>query len=360
MNIGEQIFEALTDVGADLVDMAEHQRFAGSPWRKAVSLAACAALLIGMGAAARQLFSGIQRREPETTEVSAPVAYTAVSEPLPETVPAENDAAPEWEPLAFYVFDPNPSRDDSPSKAIDAEGNVILEVESGRIQPLVDQATGETIGIQVWHLPEGGTIGEAYLDEYTLDGTPTYTNLMAYEHQVLGNVEIFNSYVDGEWVASLYDRAGETWLRGDLQTGCVVGDCIQVTPMDDSGGQVQLHDRNGKLTVMNQTLDSYLVWDGRAYFNVVNEDGRQGLVDAGGNPVIPHSYTELHGIYNGYVVYGDETGYYAADLETGEIVFQWPHAILGVWDGYALVGDDAEVRGLERPRTGRGSGHRGS
>ena len=64
MNLGEQIFEALSDVGIDLVDMAEHERFAKPFWHRVLPLAASAALLIGMGAAVRHHFSDLQPREP--------------------------------------------------------------------------------------------------------------------------------------------------------------------------------------------------------------------------------------------------------------------------------------------------------
>ena len=77
MNIGEQIFEALTDVGTDLVDMAEHQRFAKSPWRKAVSMAACLAMVVGMGAAAWQILPDLKHKTPTVSETPKVVEYSA-------------------------------------------------------------------------------------------------------------------------------------------------------------------------------------------------------------------------------------------------------------------------------------------
>ena len=52
----ERLFRAIGDVGGDLVDLAEKQTFAPSPWRKWGSLAACLAVLLCLGALAMPYF----------------------------------------------------------------------------------------------------------------------------------------------------------------------------------------------------------------------------------------------------------------------------------------------------------------
>lgn len=58
MTFAEQILEALGDVGTDLVDMSEKQRFPGSVLRRTLPVAACAALLLTGALVANRYLTG--------------------------------------------------------------------------------------------------------------------------------------------------------------------------------------------------------------------------------------------------------------------------------------------------------------
>lgn len=45
---GELVFRAMGGIGGDLIDTAEHRRFAAGPWRRLLPMAACLALLVGL------------------------------------------------------------------------------------------------------------------------------------------------------------------------------------------------------------------------------------------------------------------------------------------------------------------------
>lgn len=339
MNVGEQIFSALTDVGTDLVDMAEHQRFDRSPWRKLASMAACLAVILGLGAALWYYLPGtpVQPVDPDPVITDDPIDNPA---PGPEQAADEAVNRKELDALPFYIFASDPEDDTKPSKVLDADGQVILEVASGHVEPLVDQLTGEYVGIMVYHLAPGQTLGSAYLDEYTLDGKQVYSHLMAYAHEILGDIEIISSYADGLYSAALYGHSQKDWLRGDLLSGQVVGNCIIATPMNRTGEEIWVFDSTGKLTVFDDpAMDSYYVSGGKTYFIVADAEGRLGLTDDHGNQLVPCQYTDIYSSRNGYLRCRDKNGSYAIDEATGQVMFQWAYDILEVYDDLALVND---------------------
>ena len=67
---GEWMFRAIGDVGSDLIDSAEHRRFAAGIWRRLAPLAACLVLLVGLGLLAAPL-------------LQTPPQETAPATPLP-------------------------------------------------------------------------------------------------------------------------------------------------------------------------------------------------------------------------------------------------------------------------------------
>lgn len=339
MNLGEQIFSALTDVGTDLVDMAEHQRMERSPWRKLGSIAACLAVLLGLGAALRYYLPGTSIQQVESDPI---IQDTSVDSPIPS--PEQTDTEPislrALNSPPFYIFASDPEDDTKPTKVLDPNGQVILEVASGRVEPLVNQLTGEYEKIMVYHLAQGQTLESAYLDEYTLEGDLISSHLMAYSHEILGDIEIISSYANGLYSATLYGHPETKWLRGDLLSGQVVGNCIIATPTNRSGEEFWIFDSTGNLTVFDSfAIDSYYVSGGKTYFIVANSEGSLGLTDDHGNQLAPCQYTDIYSCYNGYLRCRDKNSSYILDEATGQAVFQWPYDILDAFDELALVND---------------------
>ena len=101
MTVAEQILEALGDVGIDLVDMSEKQRFSGSLLRSVLPVAACAALLLTGGMLAHRYLTAPPGGEGAAAAVLADQseAVGPVVEAVPDRVlltsqssPAEGDS----------------------------------------------------------------------------------------------------------------------------------------------------------------------------------------------------------------------------------------------------------------------------
>ena len=342
MNIGEQIFEALTDVGTDLVDMAEHQRFAKSPWRKAVSMAACLAMVVGMGAAAWQILPDLKHKTPTVSETPKVVEYSAeVENPEPEPpVLVEEERGWQPESLPFYVYDPDPYSRDDPVKAIAPDGRVLVEAESGELQPLIDELTGEYVAILVRHLPQTNSLEGAYLDVYDLEGNLITARLMAHDTRILGDIQLYNTYVDGEFTASLYDRRQEEWIPAVYAKAYIMGNVIVAEPVDD--GMAWVYDHTGRGRQLPENMSSYLLDDGIFCVIVSDGNGCFGLEDAFGTPLTECIYTSIVSAGNGYAHCETEHDHFAVDLTTGEVVFQWDGDIYGVWEnGFVVQGSES-------------------
>lgn len=341
MSRAEQLFAALSDVGIDLIDMAQTRRFSKSPWRTVLGTAACAAVILSAA-----LFLHRQPQVDPPAEVLPPPVIEIVEEiPPVELPPVETrteepeEYAPyttELKSLPFYVFDPDPERDDTPSKAIAADGSVLLEVDSGRIEPLKDEATGEYLAILVIHSRTADH--DSYYDIYNLEGGKIAGMLQAYNIQCFGSLVMILDDMGGEYTASLYGREHSDLLRSDFHTGMLVGDCLWMTPKNSDGQTHFLYDSEGNLTELHDTpIATYFLWQNRTYFVTGTEDTGYGLMDSKGNLLIQKDYRNILGISGGYARCVKETGECLVDIATGEAVFQWPHPILQVCGAYILV-----------------------
>ncbi len=335
MKQAEQILNALGDVGNDLVDMAEHLVFAKSPWRRLAPLAACLAVLVGLGAAVcvwlpRQPVA-VPRRQPEIK--SAVIQETPVKPPEPEETDAAEDIRA-LKPLPFYVL----NRHDAivgPAVAVDGEGRVLVETEQGTIDPLIDQATGEYLAIMVDCRSDTVPQEDNQILLYDLQGKLLQA-IQAQDIICLGDVVI----VSGADHAALYRRSDGSLIRADLKNASIWSDFICAVPQDGSAQYLFL-DGTGAVTAQvppEQTnAGTYMGSSGTYYLLLENQEGLLGLLDKNGNWVLPQIYDEFLGLsYNHAICHLDGT-WRAVDLSTGETVLEWPWYILDVFDGGAIV-----------------------
>jgi len=344
MKRSEQVLAAMNGIGDDLVVMAEQQTFPRGAWQRIVPVAACLVLILGTAAALRQLLPLPVQSEPLAQEEELPaeesvpkVPSKAPEEPVP-TEQAQEPVLRQLKSLDFYVFDPDPETDTGPSKAIAADGTVLLEVESGRIEPLIDQASGEYVAITVCRRAGGATANASYYDIYTLGGKPVVNGMAAYGIECLGNMVLVLESDGVNYRASVFQRDTYALLRNNFRTGMVVGDCIWLTPQDGDGSVQYLIDDTGALTTAEVPVDSYFIWQNRAYFVVRLENGTMGLMDSKGRELIRDNRMKAcYGISNGYARCEDETGHYLVDVSTGREVFRWDWPILGAFDQQVMV-----------------------
>ncbi len=348
MKGSEQILDAMSGIGDDLVIMAEQQRFPRSGWQKVLPMAACLLLIIGGIAGLKQLpGQPVQTEPPAETEPPAQTILpsTDVETPPEEVVTPEDPEEPEeishyvreLETPAFYIFDTDDTTDENPSEAIAPDGTVLVSVENGQIEPLIDRATGEYIAILVYHRSDGQTIHEVSYDIYNLQGENAVTGLQAYDVDCLGNVIMVLSDSEGALTVELFARDTYEPVFGGFGSGIIVGDCIWLE-LQVEGEVVQyVADGNGTVRKVLQPIDNYYVWNGQTYF-VTNTPEGVGLMDSHCEPLLPEAEGRtIYGISNGYARCEDENGFYLMDLRTAEEVFRWDSYIVDAFADYVVV-----------------------
>ena len=345
MKRSEQVLFAMNGIGDDLVVMAEQQSFPRSPWQRLLPVAACVALILGAAAALRQLPAAPVQPEPPAQEfvLETPAAEETILEPevtytIEEEAEKPKPFTRELNTQAFYIFDPDPGTDETSSKAIAPDGTVLFETADGQIEPLIDHLTGEYIAITVCRRTVGTSLAGYTYDIYTLDGKQVVTGMAAYDIDCLGNVILVLESDGTNYRASVFRRDSYELLRNDFRTGMIVGDCIWLTPQDGDGTVQYLMDGDGNLTVVETLVDSYFVWQDRAYF-VTGQGGEcLGLMDSKGKQLIEGKYAKVcYGISNGYARCEDENGHYLVDITTGEEVFRWDYPILDAFENHLLL-----------------------
>lgn len=98
MTVAEQILDALGDVGMDLVDMAERQRFPGSLLRRALPVAACAALMLAGGVLAQRYLSADMGTPAAQPAACSEPAYSYTSQPQGQTLLSSQSSACDYGP----------------------------------------------------------------------------------------------------------------------------------------------------------------------------------------------------------------------------------------------------------------------
>lgn len=339
MKQAEQILQAMGGIGDDLVILAEQQTFSRSIWQKAIPAAACLMLILGAAAALRQLPADPVRPQPAPETVlekpaqkaEPDVAYT-INEPM-EDLTEEKAFVRELQPLPFYVFDPDLVNDNTPSKAIGADGTVLLEVESGRIEPLIDQATGEYLAISVLHYPEGAEMEDYYVDLYDLSGSPIREHLPAYGVACVGNVFLVSYVQDGQDMTDLYLRREEA-LAYTLQgsTAMVIGDAVWAHAPGSDGDEWWIFDSDGLRRGVEYRMETWWQDGSGTYVDARDLDGNHWLLDPMGNKLLSvDGYDLVTGVSNGYACCMTGETSELVELATGEVVFRCSGMITDVY-----------------------------
>lgn len=358
MNTSEEILTAMSGIGEDLVVMAEYQRFPRSAWQRVLPMAACLLIVIGSIAGLKKLSAGPVYKEPPAEEyppmefVQPPEETVVPEEPAVEPVETPHYVR-ELDTPAFYIFDTDDTTDKNPSKAIAPDGRVLVSVEQGQIEPLIDKATGEYIAIMVYHRSDGQTIHEVSYDIYNLEGENVANGLQAYDVDCLGNVVMVLSDLGGELTVELFARDTYGSIFGGCGSGIIVGDCIWLEIQEDNGVVQYVADGSGTVRKVLQPIDNYYVWNGQTWF-VTKTAAGVGLMDSHCEVVLPEvDNRNIYGISNnGYARCEDENGSYLIDIRTGEEVFRWESHVMEAFEDFvvayyngneALVSRDGEI-----------------
>ena len=338
MNTSEEILTAMSGIGEDLVVMAEHQRFPRSAWQKVLPVAACLLIVIGSIAGLKNLTAQPVYTEPPTEAVQPPEVVQMPDEVVVPEEPVEiPHCVKELKTPAFYIFDTDDTTDKNPSKAIAPDGSVLVSVEQGQIEPLVDKATGEYMAIMVYHRSDGQTIHEGSYDIYNLEGKNIASMMQAYDVDCLGDVVMVQSDLGGELTVELFARDTYGPIFGGYGSGIVVGDCIWLELQIDNDVVQYVADGSGTVRKVLQPIDNYYVWNGRTYFVTITEQG-VGLMDSHCEEVLSRAEGRtIHGISNGYACCEDKDGFYLMDLRTDEEVFRWDGYIAAAFADFVVA-----------------------
>ncbi len=337
-----QILNAMSGIGEDLVIMAEQQRFPRSVWQQILPVAACLLIIIGGIAGLNKLNSDPVYTQPPTEVETPPEAVQPPEEIIVPEEPAEEPPAiphcvKELKTPAFYIFDTDDTTDANPSKAIAPDGTVLVSVENGKIEPLIDQATGEYMAIMVYHRSDGQTIHEVSYDIYNLEGENMVTGLQAYDVDCLGNVVMVLSDMGGELTVDLYQRDTYASIFGGYGSGIIVGDCIWLELQIDGDVVQYVADREGTVRKVMKPIDNDYVWNGQTYF-VTNTAEGMGLLDSHCESLLPEvEGRTIYGISNGYARCEDENGFYLMDIRTAAEVFRWQDHIIDAFEDFVVA-----------------------
>ena len=144
MKRAQQILWAMTELGDDVVDMAEELRFEKPLWKQLLPIAACLVLLTG-------IVMQIQHLHPIAQEAAtSPPQSAAIVDMQPERPQQTEPTVPEetaqlWTPEAPPCY--TLPLENGGYVAVDRDGNILLQVENGTLSLLTDEATGEALAI---------------------------------------------------------------------------------------------------------------------------------------------------------------------------------------------------------------------
>lgn len=272
-----------------------------------------------------------EQTAPPVTPDAAP---ETVIQPEPVTEPDES-GLPKRLPVYIYSGETD--------KAIDSQGNVLLEGEAGSLSLLRDVYTGELVGIQrschegktvdewgfaqperVWcqlYDPEGNFLLQLESSYVTVSG-----GLMSYYVADTDSYTVLRSS-DGSTVA---EGLRSIWLLD----GMIVTKDIQwkspSTVLDGNGNELWTQPEGWY-------IEGYHHDDGQYYLTAVDPEGLTGLVDLAGQTVLPCQYSQIRGVTKGRATVQDADGWRVLELATGETLMQWPYCIYSLFDRSAVV-----------------------
>jgi len=271
------------------------------------------------------------------------VLEEALPEPPPQEVsvpepPVEEKPAEPQRPMAekFYVYE-NPSYF-PPIRAVAPDGTVLATTLSGRMEPLIDKATGEYAAILISQPSQSSR--ERTYEIYAMDGSTICTGLNANQIELFGGIAVVAYWPEDEYSVSLYRKETGECIAVGLRSAQVSDDYLRVQPVDDVE-EYWFYDRNGQRTIWGLNPDGSRYaetsdgvrwnWDG-------DENGKPGLLRAMGREFARLIYQ--YASYDENYVYADMGDVWQAiDPETEAVVFEWPGRIWGLYEHTALVSD---------------------
>lgn len=361
MKLAQLLLKALTGIGDDLVEEAARPALPRPRWLRLLPWAALFALLVG-GALA------LQRLTPPAAPDAAPSGQEASLQTLPpdeaeETAPAEPDA-PEPDaaalpaalarfhaPRGAYTLERSGFLVGS-QVAVDYDGRVIAETDSGVVSLVWDYATGEVAAVAVEEWAPGQTVPTAdnRISLYSLEGE-NVLDLQAFSLSLMGDVAL----VLGPGGTSLYRRSDRTLLAQDQYTALCIGtDLIAVQPTADAATWL-LYGTDGALIGEARPQDSLTCysWAGRGYLCAVDAHGAVGLLDSQGQWAVEPQYDEVYDVQRGYALCRRGAVYTAVSLADGTALSTEQYiqaafaqgilysagsgAVLQAWDGETLL-----------------------
>lgn len=335
MKAQDSLLHALTDVGDDLVEEAGHLTFPASPLRRILPLAACCAFILGAALA-------IQTWKPSLeAQIILPDSEDTAQEVLPSAEDAPATEVPETTGSVYIL-----KLDDEiygARQAVDFEGNVLVEVEHGELYLLKDESTGEALAICARDNLEDAEIASP-IDLYDLEGT-YLTTIEALRISCTGNVIQVNTGEEYRY----FSRTDHALLASGFEDADLRGDFVLSFDLDT--GMCCLFDTSGSMTATFRTerYDGRLLeWDGKHYFVITDEQGREGLMDTSGAWVLEPAWDGVTAMALGQAVVSLDGKYQVIDLDSKEILFTWLYHIYQIHaEGYVVETEDGWQQALD-------------
>lgn len=213
----EDLFRAIGDVGDDLIHMAEHKRFPNY-WKKWVPMAACMALIVGLGAMALPYFPmgcGSKSAAPEAAPEEPKYSMDVVDQES-KTEEAETPEAPMEEPM-----EAEPEAEEEAAPMVPgADGTAEDSMNGTQEGTEPSDVTQITICSTVYYLRPGivkegatpGNLGQ-YIGEVETSDNEAYIGCPVYE--MAHTVWYSNHAVDGQSVpAEILVEGPDGWIAG--------------------------------------------------------------------------------------------------------------------------------------------------
>ena len=351
MKRAQQILWAMTELGDDVVDMAEELHFEKPLWKQLLPIAACLVLLTG-------IVMQIHHFHPIAQEAATPPPQSKPMVDMQPEMPQQTEpvvpgeTAQLWTPEipACYTL----PLENGGYVAVDRDGNILLQVENGTLSLLTDEATGEALAICHTVHPENPAVGVCTITFYDLAGK-RLEQIEAWSVAVLGDVVVVNhSYSK----FSLYRRSDRSLLQTGIIYSWISGDTV-VTGFYSGSVAAAFWDQNGNQIAAlnwNTHIGDGRVWNGRAFYQVYalyqdeNNNWKTtnyGIVDGHGNFLTEQIYDRAEVLTNGFAACVSEKETQLLDLDTGEWVAALPYGcgtVIGAYDSLLFVSLDENIR----------------
>ncbi len=342
MNVGEQIFTAMSYIGLDLVDTAEQKRYAPTWGRQLLSAAACLALILGTLTMVWKL---------QSPEAEPPV-YIAAEAPAEMEPPVTDEPAalPLTKRYPLYILDQEGMNLSDPVKVLDSDGNVLYEADFGMVRLLQDSYSGEYIGFYslIYDSPEAPH-SEA-MEVYDLEGNLVQTLENVTELEILNDMAVITETRDGKLYGTVKRHTDGAVLWEGPEGASVRGQYIVSYQNIDGNSYYDVPegmekwvviDAYGTICEIDTTFESYPRCDNGVdiYFPKQDrETGKWGLVDGSGKQVTAPRYTRFIDLQDNFSHWEDGSDHVVTSLLNGEEIFRSSeYTITHIYQDYFLA-----------------------